>query len=52
MHRLERKLPRLCALRERIAARPHIAAYLASPLRSAFNENGIFRHYAKLDDPA
>lgn len=52
MHRLERKLPRLCALRERIAARPRIAAYLASPRHTAFNENGIFRHYAALDDPA
>ena len=52
MHRLERKLPRLCALRERIATRPRIAAYLTSPRRVAFNENGIFRHYAKLDDPA
>ncbi|MEO5810618.1 MAG: glutathione S-transferase [Rhodanobacter sp.] len=52
MRRLERQLPRLCALRERIAARPQIAAYLASPRRLAFNENGIFRHYATLDDPA
>ena len=52
MRRLERKLPRLRALRERIATRPPIAAYLASPRRLDFNENGIFRHYAKLDDPA
>ncbi len=52
MRRLQRKLPRLCALRERIAKRPNIAAYLTSPRRLAFNENGIFRHYAKLDDPA
>ena len=52
MRRLHRKLPRLCALRDRVAVRPQIAAYLASPRRLAFNENGIFRHYAKLDDPA
>lgn len=52
MHTLERNLPRLCALRERVGSRPRIAAYLASARRIAFNENGIFRHYAELDDPA
>ena len=29
--------------------RPRIAAYLASPRRIAFNEQGIFRHYPALD---
>jgi glutathione S-transferase len=42
-------LPRLAALRERVAATPAVAAYLASPRRVAFNEHGIFRHYPELD---
>lgn len=41
---------RLRALAERVAARPHITAYLASPRRLAFNEAGIFRYYPELDD--
>jgi glutathione S-transferase len=38
------------ALRDAVAARPRIKAYLASPRRLAFNEHGIFRHYAELDE--
>jgi glutathione S-transferase len=49
MKRIERKLPRLVAVRDRVAARPRIKAYLASPRRIAFNATGIFRHYAELD---
>ena len=49
MKRTERKLPRVVALRDRIAERPRIAAYLASSRRIGFNENGIFRHYPELD---
>ncbi len=49
MQRFERKLPGLVALHDRVAARPNIAAYLASPRRIAFNEDGIFRHYKALD---
>ena len=30
--------------------RPRIKAYLASPRRIDFNESGIFRHYAELDE--
>jgi glutathione S-transferase len=41
--------PRIAALAERIAARPRIAAYLASDRRIPFNEDGIFRHYDELD---
>lgn len=41
--------PRLFALHSRIQERPRIAAYLASPRRIAFNEDGIFRHYPELD---
>jgi glutathione S-transferase len=43
------KLPCLGALRAEIAARPRIAAYLASERREPFNESGIFRHYPELD---
>ena len=46
---LEKKLPRLIALRDRVAARPNIAAYLASKRRIPFNEDGIFRRYPELD---
>ncbi|MGH8735994.1 MAG: glutathione S-transferase [Burkholderiales bacterium] len=46
---LERHRAWAAALHERVAARPRIAAYLASPRRIAFNESGIFRHYAELD---
>ncbi|KRE96568.1 glutathione S-transferase [Frateuria sp. Soil773] len=51
MRRLRPRLPRLYALAQRVAERPRIAAYLASPRRLAFNEDGIFRHYPELDDP-
>ena len=49
MARLERKHPRLAALHDRVAARPRIAAYLASTWRIPFNQQGIFRHYPELD---
>jgi glutathione S-transferase len=49
MARLERKVPRVVALHDRVAARPRIAAYLASDRRIAFNEQGIFRRYKELD---
>ena len=49
MKKRESKLKRLLALRDRVAARPNIAAYLASPRRLPFNEDGIFRRYPELD---
>ena len=49
MARLEPRMPLVAALHDHIAARPHIAAYLRSPRRIAFNEQGIFRHYPELD---
>jgi len=54
MLRLGHELPllHLRALKLRVAQRPRIAAYLASPRRLPFNESGIFRHYPELDDPA
>jgi glutathione S-transferase len=49
MARLGRKWPRLRALRDGVGAFPPVAAYLASPRRIPFNEQGIFRHYPELD---
>ena len=49
MRRMEREYPALGSLRDRVAARPNIAAYLASNRRIPFNQNGIFRHYPELD---
>ena len=46
---LRQHYPHLAALAERMAARPNIAAYLASPRRIPFNEEDIFRHYPELD---
>ena len=47
--RIERKVPQVVKVRDKVAARPNIKAYLASPRRLAFNESGIFRHYPELD---
>ena len=49
MARIEAAYPRLAALHDRVAARPNIAAYLASERRIPFNQEGIFRHYPELD---
>lgn len=49
MRKLEPSLPRTVELHARIAARPAIAAYLASTRRIPFNNDGIFRHYPELD---
>jgi glutathione S-transferase len=49
MKAFERKIPGRVELRDRVAARPNIKAYLASDRRIAFNEDGIFRHYKELD---
>jgi glutathione S-transferase len=49
MRSIERKYPKLVALHGRVAARPRLAAYLASQRRIPFNQQGIFRHYADLD---
>jgi glutathione S-transferase len=47
--RIDAGYPLLSSLRDRVAGRPRIAAYLASSRRLPFNEEGIFRHYAELD---
>lgn len=44
-----KKTPRLVALAERVAERPNLSKYLASPRRIPFNTDGIFRHYPELD---
>jgi glutathione S-transferase len=49
MARLERAHPLVVALHDRVSARPRLAAYLSSPRRLAFNQQGIFRHYPELD---
>ena len=49
MKRIERKIPKVVAVRNGVAGRPAIQAYLASERRIAFNENGIFRRYPELD---
>lgn len=49
MARLDPSYPGLVALRDKVAAHPNIAAYLASKRRIPFNETGIFRHYPELD---
>jgi glutathione S-transferase len=49
MKGFERGIPGLVELRDRVAARPNIKAYLASDRRIAFNEDGIFRYYRELD---
>jgi glutathione S-transferase len=49
MARAARKYRRVFALYGRVQERPRIAAYLSSPRRIPFNDEGIFRHYAELD---
>ena len=49
MAQRRRRYPLLHALAARVAAQPRIAAYLDSPRRLAFNNEGIFRHYPELD---
>jgi glutathione S-transferase len=52
MRRVEPAYPGLGALRDKVAARPNTAAYLKSPRRLPFNDKGLFRHYAELDEIA
>jgi glutathione S-transferase len=49
MSRLEKKIPSLVLLYDRVSMRPNIAAYLTSKRRIPFNEDGIFRYYPELD---
>jgi glutathione S-transferase len=45
----EKKVPRTVTLRDRVATRLRISAYLRSHRRIPFNQHGIFRHYQELD---
>jgi glutathione S-transferase len=49
MQGTEKKYPNLKKIHDRVAARPRIARYLASPRRIPFNQQGIFRRYPELD---
>jgi len=49
MARLERNHPHIVSVYDRVAVRPRIAAYLASPRRLPFSEHGVFRRYPELD---
>ena len=49
MARLARRYRRVMDNAARVALRPRIGAYLASPRRIPFNEDGIFRHYPELE---
>jgi glutathione S-transferase len=50
MAQVEPQHPKLVTLHDGVMARPRIAAYLSSPRRLAFNEQGIFRHYPELEE--
>lgn len=49
MAQAPRRYRRLYALYARVQDRPRIAAYLRSPRRIPFNQEGIFRRYPELD---
>ena len=49
MKRFGRKIPALVALHDRVAKRPRIASYLASPRRIPFSQWGIYRYFKELD---
>ncbi|MCB1740284.1 MAG: glutathione S-transferase [Gammaproteobacteria bacterium] len=49
MREADVRYPSLCALHDRVAGLERIAAYLDSPRRIAFNQDGVFRHYRELD---
>jgi len=49
MKRFEKKVPGLVALRDRVAKRPRLAAYLASKRRIPFSQWGIYRYFKELD---
>ena len=49
MKRFEKKIPGLVALKDRVAKRPRIKAYLASKRRIPFSQWGIYRYFKELD---
>jgi glutathione S-transferase len=49
MRRFEKKIPLLTGLHDRVANRPRVRAYLASPRRIPFSQWGIYRYFKELD---
>ena len=49
MKKYEDEFPGLLALHDLVAARPNVAAYLASERRLPFSEHDVFRHYPELE---
>jgi glutathione S-transferase len=49
MRAMEREVPHVVAVHDRVAERPNVRKYLASPRRIAFKNTGVFRHYPELD---
>jgi glutathione S-transferase len=49
MARIACEVPRVVAVRDKLAERERIKTYLASPRRIPFNTMGVFRHYPELD---
>ncbi len=50
MKRVEADCRGVVSLHNQVADRPNIAAYLASPRRIPFSQQGLFRHYPELDE--
>jgi glutathione S-transferase len=50
MKAIERDVPQVVAVHDKVAERERLKKYLTSPRRIPFNESGIFRHYPELDD--
>jgi glutathione S-transferase len=49
MPAIEKKVPRVVTVHDKIIVRPNIERYLNSGRRIAFNQSGIFRHYPELE---
>jgi glutathione S-transferase len=49
MPAIEKKVPRVVEVHDRVIARPNIERYLNSKRRLAFNQHGLFRHCPELD---
>lgn len=50
MKRIQKKVPKVVDVHDRVAKRKGIKAYVASERRIPFNEDGIFRCYPELDE--
>ncbi|MFN3658524.1 MAG: glutathione S-transferase [Pseudolabrys sp.] len=50
MKLMRRMAPALVDIHDRVSERPSLRPYLDSERRIPFNESGIFRHYAELDE--